>query len=72
LSSKEKSKIIRRSTPFTWIRENLFKLGPDRILIIYVREEEVFDILLACHDGPCRGHFLAKTTTFKVLKAGYD
>ena len=29
LSSKEKSKIVRKSTPFTWIGGNLFKLGPD-------------------------------------------
>jgi len=28
-SAKEKSKIIRKSTPFTWIGSNLFKLGPD-------------------------------------------
>ena len=29
LSSKEKSKIVRKSAPFTWIGGNLFKLGPD-------------------------------------------
>jgi len=32
LSSKEKRKIVRKSTPFTWIRGNLFKFGPDHIL----------------------------------------
>eukprot|EP00253_Pinus_taeda_P010299 PITA_10299 len=32
LSSKEKSKIVRKSAPFTWIGGNLFKLGPDQIL----------------------------------------
>jgi len=36
-----------------------------------VREEEVFDILLTCHDGPCGGHFVAKGTAFKILQAGY-
>ena len=29
LSSKEKSKIVRKSTPFTWSGGNLFKLGPN-------------------------------------------
>ena len=29
LSSNEKSKIVRKSAPFTWIRGNLFKLGPN-------------------------------------------
>ena len=71
LSSKEKRKIVRKSTPFTWIAGNLFKLGPDKILRMCVGEEEVFDILLTCHDGPCGGHFAAKKTTFKVLQASY-
>eukprot|EP00253_Pinus_taeda_P027084 PITA_27084 len=71
LSSKEKSKIVRKSAPFTWIGGNLFKHGPDHILRRFVREEEVFDILLTCHDGPCGGNFAAKKTTFKILQAGY-
>ena len=72
LSSKEKRNIVRKSTtPFTWIRGNLFKLGLDQILRRCVREEEVFDILLPCHDGPCGGHFAAKRTAFKILPAGY-
>eukprot|EP00253_Pinus_taeda_P016480 PITA_16480 len=71
LSSKEKSRIVRKSTPFTWIRGNLFKLGPDQILRHCVREEEVFDILLTCHDGPCGGHFATKRTAFKILQASY-
>eukprot|EP00253_Pinus_taeda_P003522 PITA_03522 len=71
LSCKEKSSIIRKSAPFTWIRGSIFKLDMDKILSRCVREEEVFKILLAYHDGLCGGHFAAKRTTFKVLKAGY-
>eukprot|EP00253_Pinus_taeda_P029793 PITA_29793 len=71
LSSKEKSKIMSKSAPFTWIGGNLSKLGPDQILRICVREEEVFDILLTCHDGPCGGYFAAKGTAFKILQEGY-
>eukprot|EP00253_Pinus_taeda_P018631 PITA_18631 len=71
LSSKEKSIIVRKSASFTWIGGNLFKLGLDHILRRCVREEEVFDILLTCHDGPCGGHFAAKRTAFKILQAGY-
>eukprot|EP00253_Pinus_taeda_P027448 PITA_27448 len=67
LSSKEKSRIVRKSAPFTWIGGNLFKLGPNQISRHCVREEEVFDILLTCHDGPCGGHFAAKRTAFKIL-----
>ena len=32
LSSKEKSNIMRKSAPFTWIGGSLFKLVPDQIL----------------------------------------
>ena len=71
LSSKENSGIIRKSATFTWIGVSLFKLGPYQILRRCVRDEEVFDILLAYHDGPCGGHFAAKRTTFKVLQVGY-
>ena len=36
-----------------------------------VREDEVFDILKACHDGPCGGNFADRRTTHKVLRTGY-
>eukprot|EP00253_Pinus_taeda_P005342 PITA_05342 len=71
LSSKEKSKIVRKSAPFTWIGGNIFKLGPNQILRRCIRQKEDFDILLTCHDGPCEGHFVAKRTAFKILQAGY-
>jgi len=71
LSSKEKRNIVRKSAPFIWIGGNLFKLGLDQILRRCVREEEVFDILLTCHDGPCGGHFATKRIAFKILQAGY-
>eukprot|EP00253_Pinus_taeda_P002627 PITA_02627 len=71
LSSKEKSKIVRKSAPFTWIGGYLFKLGLDEILRRCVRQEEVFYILLTYHDGPCGGHFATKRTAFKILQAGY-
>ena len=69
ISFMEKRKIIRKSAPFTWIGGNIFKLGPDQILRRCVREEEFFDILSACHQDPCGGHFSAKRTTYKVLQA---
>jgi len=36
-----------------------------------VREDEIFDILKACHDGPCGGHFADRRTGHKVLQTGY-
>eukprot|EP00253_Pinus_taeda_P007146 PITA_07146 len=71
LYSKKERKIVRKNAPFAWIGGNLYKLGTDQILRRCVKEEEAFDILLTCHDGPCGGHFATKRTTFKVLQAGY-
>eukprot|EP00253_Pinus_taeda_P002737 PITA_02737 len=71
LSAKEKRKIMRKSAPFTWIGGNHFKVGLDQILRRCVRKEEVFDILITCHDGPCGGHFAAKRAAFKILQVGY-
>ena len=36
-----------------------------------VWEDEIFDILKACHDGSCGGHFADKRTRHKVLQTGY-
>ena len=71
LSSKEKRNIIKKSTPFTWIGGNLFKMGLGQIIRICVMEEKVFEILSACHDGLCGSHFLAKRKTFKAMQACY-
>lgn len=71
LSSKEKSKIVKKRAPFTYIGGNLFKLGAKHILRWCVREEDVFDILLTCHNKPTRGHLATKITAFRILQAGY-
>ena len=36
-----------------------------------IREDEIFDILKACHDRPCGGHFAEKRTAHKVVQTGY-
>lgn len=68
LSSKEKRKIVRKSAPYTWIWGNIFRLEPNHIFMRCVREDEVFDILSTCHDGPCGGHFSAKGQPSKFSK----
>jgi len=56
MSSREKCIIVRKISPFTWVGGNIFKLGPDQILRVCVREEGLFEILLACHNGPSGGN----------------
>ena len=68
ISFRERSRIIKKSAPLTWIGGNNFKLGPDQILRRCVRAEEVFDILSACHDDSCGGHFAAKRIAYNFLQ----
>jgi hypothetical protein len=68
---RERCKIVRKSSFYTWVANYLFKLFPDQILRICIREDEVHDILHACHDEPCGGHYAAKRTTYKILQVGY-
>jgi len=71
LSSKEKRKIIQQSATYTWIDGNLYHTGPDFQIRCCVREDKVFDILKACHEEPCGGHFADKRTGYKVLSTWY-
>lgn len=71
LTPNERKKIVQRSTKFSWIGGYLFHTGEDMHIRRCVREDEVFDILKACHDGPCGRHFADCRTSHKVLQIGY-
>ena len=60
LSPHEKHRIIVQSSNYSWVDNDLFHIGPDLIIRRYVWEDEMEDILHACHDGPCGGHFSDK------------
>lgn len=64
LSSREKQKIVKLSANYSWIEGDLFYIGPDFIIRRCVHEDEMFDILKACHDEPFGGHFADKITTY--------
>lgn len=36
-----------------------------------IRQDEIYDILKAFHDGPCNGHFTDYRTRHKILQMGY-
>jgi hypothetical protein len=54
-----------------WHDDCLYKTGPDLVIKRCVREDEIHDILQACHDDPYGGHFSDKRTAYKVLQSGY-
>ena len=71
LTPNERKQIIQKSSRFSWIGGYLFHTGADMHIRRCVREDEIFDILKACHDGPCGGHFAERRTGHKVLQTGY-
>eukprot|EP00253_Pinus_taeda_P031443 PITA_31443 len=71
LTPNERKQIVQRSTRFSWIGGYLFHTGADMHIKRCVREDEIFDILKACHDQPCGGHFADRRTGHKVLQTGY-
>eukprot|EP00253_Pinus_taeda_P009896 PITA_09896 len=71
LSYREKRRIVQQSAKYSWISGCLFYTGLDQEIRRCIREDEVHDILKACHDGPCGGHFADKRTAHKILRMGY-
>eukprot|EP00253_Pinus_taeda_P021580 PITA_21580 len=71
VSHWEKRKIIQQSARYSWISGCLFHTGLDHEIQRCIREDEVYDILKACHEGPCGEHFTDKETSHKILRMGY-
>jgi len=57
LSPREKRRIVHNSTYYSWINDVLYKIGLDLIIKICVQEDEILEILKACLNEPCGGHF---------------
>eukprot|EP00253_Pinus_taeda_P010530 PITA_10530 len=71
LFPSERINIIQESSKYSWISNELFETGLDLVIRRCVREDEIPDILKACHDEPCGGHFADKRTAYKILSLGY-
>ena len=71
LDRNERRKIRVNSTNFAIIANKLYRRGIDGILCQYVDYTKVLDILEACHDSACGGHFSGRLTRQKILQAGY-
>jgi hypothetical protein len=68
---RERCKIVQKISAYTWVIVYLFKLFPDQILRICIREDEVHDILHAFHDEPYGRNYASKRTTYKILQVVY-
>lgn len=67
LSPREKRRIIHNNTSYSWINEELYKTRRDLIIRRCVWEDEISEILKACHDEPCGGNLSDRRTGYKIL-----
>ena len=60
-----------QSVPYVLIDNILFRKDYNDLLLRCMDNDHFDKILFEFHDGPPRGHYSRKTTTFKVVRAGY-
>ena len=69
-TTQQKKQLVVKATDFTLIASQLYKLGPNEILQVYVLEHERQQILSEAHAGIAGGHYAGKPTAQKILTAG--
>ncbi|GJW58107.1 reverse transcriptase domain-containing protein [Tanacetum coccineum] len=71
MSSQQKKKFFKDVKHYFWDDPYLFKICADQMIRWCVYEQDSFDILTACHNGPTGGHHGANYTAKKVFDAGF-
>jgi hypothetical protein len=46
-------------------------MGPEYVIFCCLREDEMYNVLHACHDEPHGGNFISKRVALKVVHVGY-
>jgi len=70
-SSREKQNIVMLSATYSLVGGNIFHTGPYLTIQRCVQEDEMYNILKACHDDPCGGYFPNETISYKVFNLGH-
>jgi len=71
MTPRERKLIVQHNTWFSWIGGYLFHIGADMHIRRCIREDNIYDILKACNDGPYSGNFADHRTGHKILQMGY-
>eukprot|EP00253_Pinus_taeda_P023161 PITA_23161 len=71
LTPSERKQIAQCNSRFSRIRGYLFHTRVNMHIRRCVREDEIFDILKSCHDGPYGGYFANQKTSHTFLQMGY-
>ena len=69
-SVQQKKELDACAADFTIITRQLYKLGADEILHIYVLEHEWPTILTKAHDGVAGSHYAGRAMAQNILRAG--
>ncbi|XP_075082075.1 uncharacterized protein LOC142166698 [Nicotiana tabacum] len=71
LEAYQKKMFLRECRQYYWEEPFLFRFCTDNIIRRCVPEDEVIQILNACHDSPVGGYHGGNRTVAKVLECGY-
>nr|GEY44135.1 reverse transcriptase domain-containing protein [Tanacetum cinerariifolium] len=71
MTSQQKNKFFKDVKHYFWDDPFLFKICADQVIWWCVHGKEALDILVACHNGPTRGHHGANLTAKKIFDAGF-
>ncbi|GKE38407.1 reverse transcriptase domain-containing protein, partial [Tanacetum coccineum] len=71
MSSQQKNKFFKDVKHYFWDNPYLFKICADQVIRRCVHDQEVVDILKACHNGPIGGHHGPNYTAKKVFDSGF-
>ncbi|GJR90119.1 reverse transcriptase domain-containing protein [Tanacetum coccineum] len=71
MSSQQKKKFFKDVKHYFWDDPYLFRICADQVIRQCVHGQEAVDILMACHNGPTRGHHGPNYTAKKVFDSGF-
>jgi len=67
----KRTTLILKSMKYCLTREGLGWRNSDGVILICVNKEEANKLISELHSRYCGGHFIARTTTHKISRAGY-
>lgn len=71
MTDNQKRNLKFKSLKYVIINGDLYWRNKDGILLLCLDEHQAKGILHEMHGGVCGGHFSAKTTAHKILRAGF-
>jgi len=71
MTDNQKRTLKLQDIKYVIIQNELWWRNIDGVLLKCINEEQALEILTEMHSGAFGGHYMAETTTHKVLRAGF-